>query len=132
MIGAINTSLSGYKAAVQRVETASNNIANQHSTAKLESGQVSNEPYIPQRVQAVTQGDSGGVTTQLVDANPATIREFRPDSQVADEEGFVETPNVDIARELVDSRIASYDAQANLKAIQIQSKLLESALDIIT
>ena len=82
-------------------------------------------------VQPVT-GAAGGVETITVEQAEPTIQRFEPDSPVANEEGFVEAPNVDVARELVTQSIARYTAEANLTALEVQNETRESLLDILT
>lgn len=128
----LSVSVGGYRAATERLETSVNNLVNSRSTAKLEQdGTFSNEPYRPQQVQPIAQAEGGVGTVKLERANP-TVREYQPQSAVADAEGFVEVPNVDAATEIVNQTIASYDAKANIRAIQIQSEIFESTLDIFT
>lgn len=132
MVADLSISLGGFRAATERFETSANNLANSNSTARLQNdGSVSNEPYRPQTVQAVTQGQGGVGTVVTEQANP-TVRRFDPDNAVANEQGFVEVPNVNVAEEFVKLAVASYDAEANLKAIQVQDEIFESALDIFT
>lgn len=132
MIGGLSSGLAGFKAASERLENSVNNIANKDSTVKLEKdGSFSNEPYRPQTVQPVSQAE-GGVGTVTTPRDPATISRFEPSSVVADENGFVQAPNVDLAQEIIEQTIASYDAQANLKSIKVADELFESVLDIFT
>ena len=132
MVVDLSVSLSGFRAATERFETSANNIANSNSTARLENdGSVSNEPYRPQAVQAVAQAQ-GGVGTVIAELDNPTVRRFDPQNAVADDEGFVEVPNVNVADEFVRLAIASYDAEANLRAIQVQDEIFESTLDIFT
>lgn len=126
----IGSSLAGLHVAAKRVQVASNNIANQNSTAKLENGVTVNEAYKPQRVVQTTEGGVPKATIQTAE-NP-TQKLYLPDSPQADEYGFIEYPNVDTARELVELKIASYDYKANLKAIAAQDEQYKSLLDILS
>lgn len=132
MVADLSVSLGGFRAATERFETSANNLANRDSTAKFENdGTVSNEPYRPQAVQAVSQGQ-GGVSTVRSDQVEPTVRRYEPNSAVADENGLVEAPNVRTEEEFVKLSIARYDAEANLKAIQVQNEIFEATLDIFT
>ncbi len=126
-MSSINTSLSGLTAASTRIEVAANNIANQGSTKSLDNGQVVDKPYTPQRVDLVSLSNSG-VQAQVKDVNPATTQQADPNSP----SGLTDTPNVDTAQQLIDANVASYDFKANIKAIQVQDKVTQSLLDILS
>ena len=131
MPGDFAVAASGFRVATERFETSVNNLVNANSTAQLETdGSFSNTPYRPQTVQPVTQ-PQGGVTSVTVERDNPTVPSFEPSNSLADENGFVETPNVDVAEEAVNQIIASYDAQANLSAIRIQDEILEATVDIL-
>jgi flagellar basal-body rod protein FlgC len=130
MVSPISTSLAGLQVAAKRVQVASTNLANQQSTATRVNGDVVDEAYKPQRVVTTTVDGVPTAQVQTV-ANP-TQKLYLPDSPQADEYGFVEMPNVDQAAELVEMKIASYDYKANLKAIQVQDKIQQALLDILS
>lgn len=130
MISSIGTSLAGLQVASRRIEVASNNLANQNSTATHENGETVDKPYQPQRVVQTNRDGVPQATVETV-ANP-TQKLYLPDSPQADEYGFVEYPNVDQASELVELKMASYDYKANLKAIKVQDEQFKALLDIFT
>lgn len=124
MTSAIAIGVSGFNAASDRIKTSANNLANQFSTSQLQQdGQAVDTPYVPQQVQAISQS-SGGVTTRTVDKNPATITGVNSSGEEVSE------PNVDQAEELLELKLASYDAKANLATIRVQNHLQQSLLDI--
>ena len=131
MVSAIDSALSGLAASSRRIAVSANNVANQFSTQSRVDGQVTNTPYTPQRVDTISQV-TGGVKTQVRDVPHPVIRAYDPDNVAADETGFVDTPNVDVAEEMIKQRIASYDYKANLKTIQINNNLEKNLLDIIS
>lgn len=131
MVAGIANALSGYQNAAKRIDVSAANIANQFSTVKTAGNSVSNEPYTPLKVVSVSQQD-GGVGTEVAPRDPATLKRYDPENPNADENGVAEVPNVDIAEEMVNQIIASYDAKANLKTIKVENDLLQSTLDIFT
>ncbi len=116
MSTAIGSALSGLAAAARRVEVSSSNIANQSSTATQVNGVTTNQPYIPKDVVQISLG-AGGVRADVRDAEVPSVKYYDPESNQADEQGFVSAPNVDTAEELVKMQIASYDYKANLKSM---------------
>ena len=131
MVSAINSALSGFAAASQRLNVSAQNIANAESTLTIKNGQTVNEPYVLQRVQQIAQKE-GGVTTVSQSANPPSISVYDPSNAAADANGITQYPNVDIAQQLVQVNLAKYDAEANLSVIKVQSRLNKSVLDIIS
>jgi flagellar basal-body rod protein FlgC len=131
MVSAINSALSGFAAAAQRLNVSANNFANADSTQTQNNGVVSNTPYVPQVLEQASQ-TTGGVTTHTQDANPPSISVYDPSNAAADANGITQYPNVDTAQQLVNAKIASYDAQGNLAVIKVQDKLFKSVLDIVS
>jgi flagellar basal-body rod protein FlgC len=131
MIPALNAALSGLNAAERRIGVSANNIANLASTGRVENGETVNAPYQPQQVQQVSQ-EEGGVRTTLTTRDPSTVPVYNPNDPGANESGIVQLPNIDLAQEMVDMKIASYDFKANLKSFKAADNMTKSLLDIIT
>jgi flagellar basal body rod protein FlgC len=120
MISPINSALSGLRAASTRIAVNADNIANQFS-----------KNYTPKRVVQLSQ-ENGGVQVEVKDVNPPKVTVFNPSDPDAGANGTVELPNVDVANELVDNIIASYDYKANLKSIKAADDIQKSLLDIFS
>lgn len=119
MISPISSALSGLNAASKRVAVSADNIANQFS-----------KNYVPQRAGQVSLG-AGGIQTIVTPINPPTVTVFNPADPDADANGAVQLPNVDVANELANMMVASYDFKANLKSIKVTDKMQQSLLDIL-
>lgn len=124
----LNTAVSGLKAAENRLYTSANNVANMHSTTSSVNGERVDEAYRAQRV--VQTSAEPGVRSDRVDVDPATIPVYDPTNVAADENGITEYPNVDLAQEVINQQIATYDFKANLKSIQAADEMAEELLDI--
>lgn len=120
MISPISSALSGLNAASNRIAVSADNIANQFS-----------KNYTPKTVLQVSVGN-GGVRSEVRDVEPPTTTIFNPSDPDADANGGVQLPNVDLATELVNMSIASYDYKANLKSIKIADNMQKYLLDILT
>jgi flagellar basal body rod protein FlgC len=130
-ISAINIAVSGFDAATNRINVSANNIANEFSTRTDQNGTVTNTPYAPQ--QAVdTSLTTGGVISSTQPVTPATISVYDPVALNADSNGIAQLPNVDPAHQLVNTDIATYGAQANLKVLKAATETLQEVLNIIT
>ena len=112
MVDVSSIALSGLYASEQRIAVASDNIANVNTT-----------DFRAKDVVQISQA-AGGVSTQVVDRNPATV-------PVATSDGTTEQkPNVSLDQELIQSQTASYGYQANLKVIKTERDMTKSLLDI--
>jgi flagellar basal-body rod protein FlgC len=132
MISGISPALSGYNAAITRLDVSASNIANQFSTQSIDqNGGTVNSPYVPQQVVQSSDA-SGGVSTSTRPVSPATVNQYAPSIPGANAQGIVQMPNVDPTLQLVNANIASYDAGANLKLIKAQDKMMQQALNIIS
>lgn len=126
-LSAVGSALSGLQAASKRIQVSADNVANQYSTKTIKNGQILDQPYIPQIAQQVSHS-GGGVQVITKDATPATI----PVQDQYDPGQLVDYPNVDVATELVNQRIASYDYKANLKTLKVAHEMEQNLLDILS
>jgi flagellar basal-body rod protein FlgC len=119
-----SVALSGLQAAERRVSVSADNIANARSTSVRDArGNTVNEPFVPNRVEAIQQ-PGGGVRTRTAPVEPATIT-------VLSQNGQIELPNVDFATELVEQQMATYDFRANLNVLETQKEFAEALIDIL-
>lgn len=130
MTSSFGVSLSALNVAATRMQVSANNLANRQSTGTRVNGEVVNEPYKPQRVVQTTEGGVPKANIETV-TNP-TQKLYMPDHPQADEQGFLEVPNVDEASELIEMKMATYDYKAALKAITIEDKMQQALLDIFS
>jgi flagellar basal-body rod protein FlgC len=127
MVSPVDSALSGIRAASTRLAVAANNIANKDSTKTNENGQVTDTPYVPKRVDLVSLSNAG-VKAQVRDVTPSSVTTPDPDAPG----GTQERPNVDLAKELIEIKMASYDFKANIKTLKVQDNLEKSLLDIVS
>jgi flagellar basal-body rod protein FlgC len=139
--------LSGYGMTAERLrmDVISNNIANSQTTRTEEGGaykrkQVvlqANESNLPpvSRFQGSSEMASsdnlhGVKVVRIVEDDENMVRTYEPNHPDADEEGFVEYPNVDITTEMVDLMAASKAYQANITVVQTVKSMAQAALQI--
>lgn len=128
-----------------RMDVISNNIANSQTTRTDEGGAFQRKQVVLaanesrsapvdrfRRTQDLNQGHQlAGVRVQQIIVNQeGMVRTYQPDHPDADEEGFVEYPNVDITTEMVDMMAASKAYRANISAIQTSKSMAQAALQI--
>lgn len=132
-------SASGLSAERMRMEVAANNIANAHTT-RGENGQ----PYRRQQVtftaamdqmmgpHGLSDGSMRGVQIVGVQPDMSDLPQiYDPGHPDANEDGYVQMPNVQIPHEMVDMMTASRAYEANLKSLQTFREIAEQALSLL-
>jgi len=125
MINTIQIALSGLHANSKKVEASAANIANMTSSGRL-SGE-GQQPYSAvTTVQEATE--SGGVKTTIVAKNPPFTPAYDPGSPLADENGTVGVPNVDLAEEAVNMSVAKAAYKANIATLKTADEMQQELL----
>lgn len=146
MFDALNFSASGLTAQRLRMDVASSNMANVDSTRGrlLENGEW--EPYRRKMVvlgsgessfksmfnKAVNQnGNLNGVKVSGIKNDETPFKSvYQPDHPDAGEDGFVQLPNVDPLKEMVDLMSATRSYEANVTALNAAKGMYLKALEI--
>jgi flagellar basal-body rod protein FlgC len=129
-MNSIATSLTGLHASSTRVANSANNTANISSSSKNVNGETIREAYTPVDTFQTSLRPQGGTKAITRERDPATVPVYDPHNQLANDEGIIEYPNVDLDEELVEQQIATYDYKANLNALKTADEMMESMLDI--
>lgn len=117
-------SLSGLDAASTRLATASANIANARSAGDGDGEGL----YRPLRVEQ-TSVAGGGTRAVTVPVEPATVAVFAPHDPLANEDGTSDFPNVSLAEQLVELKLAKIAYEANLAALEVADEMLGELFD---
>ncbi len=105
------------------LEVISRNLANAEVTRTAEGG-----PF--KRQVASLQGGGEGARLEVSqDPRPGRMQ-YDPSHPDANTDGFVEYPNVDVNRELVDLMLARRVHEANVSVFQAAKSMLRRALEI--
>jgi len=136
MSNILNIAVSGLNAATARISNAASNIVNASSDSPVPPTPSQYNGFTPQDIVSlsvnVSNGASEGVSTAAVPRNPAYNVAYDPSSSVANANGFVAVPNVDIASELVGTVASSAAYGASAKVVEVAQKLDQTLLDITT
>lgn len=119
MEAALNSAVSGLRAAGKRLEVSASNVANARS-----------EDYTPGRVVQAALA-SGGTRADAVPVTPATVPSYEPTSPAADANGVVQRPNVSLETEAIEQIIAQRSFEANLRTIETAERMSRALLDIL-
>lgn len=149
-VSSIDVIGSGFTAQQQRLDIISENIVNMNTT-RTENGEG---PY--RRKVVVFQADNGGgrfrdvlartrngrggrfasdavggVRVAEVVEDPSDFKlKYDPDDPDANEDGYVELPNVDLVKEITDGMAASQAYTANVTAFNLLKSLISKGMEI--
>jgi len=134
MSSIISIAASGLNAATQRLQVAANNIANAQSdgplpTASAAARQQYPAAYTAQQVNQVAT-DGGGTAAVVTNAQPGTTIAYNSTAPYADQNGLVAAPAVDLASQILQQAIASYEFAANASVIQAYQQTTQALLNI--
>ena len=131
MLNVFNIAGSALHAQSARLNTTASNLANADSVVGADG-----QPYKAKQVVFAARpmagtADSIGVEVQGVVESAAPGRlVYEPANPAANEEGYVEMPNVNVVEEMVNMISASRSYQANTEIMNTARSLLQSTLSI--
>jgi len=123
---------SGMRAQGTRLRVIAENIANAGSMAETAGG----EPYRRKTVtfSNLLDRELGARTVEVSrvreDKSDFGLR-YDPTHPAADEAGYIRTPNVKIAIEMMDFREAQRSYEANLNMIEVSRTMLRNTLELL-
>ena len=135
-------SASGLTAERQRLDIASENIANSNTTRTESGGPYRRKMIVLQEVPSTSfrskfnsllnrTASKGGVrVTEIVEDQRDLQPVYNPDHPDANEEGYVMMPNVDLVKETVDGMSATRAYEANITAFNAMKLMAQRAIDI--
>jgi len=140
----IDISASGLTAQRLRMDLISSNIANAETTRDGDGNtyrrkvavfreKINSEFSRLNSAEGSNSGSQAGVEISSIEEDPSPFRvEYRPDHPDADENGYLELPNVSVMTEMVNMIDASRSYEANVQAISNYKSMANSALNIST
>lgn len=132
ILSTMRISGAGMKAQSSRLRVISQNIANADSLPQ----QPGQEPYRRKTVTFDNELDRAiGLDTVRVDRIKEDRSDFGkrydPTHPAADEQGYVQTPNVNILVETMDMREAQRSYEANLNVIKASKAMLMQTIEVL-
>ena len=146
LMSALEISASGMTAQRLRMDVISQNIANITTTRTGDGSPYKRKTVLIQEMTDVKPfshylntilnrppGQGGGVRVQRIveDETPGPLV-YEPAHPDADEEGYVEMPNVNIVTEMINMIAASRSYEANVTAVNITKGISSKTLEIIS
>jgi flagellar basal-body rod protein FlgC len=131
MYDAINTSGTGLTAYRAWIDVLANNIANVN-TVRPTSENAFQASYVEaSEIGAGTDGIGRGVRVHdLRQGDPAGDLSYDPGNPLADAEGMVRRPDIDMSQQMGDLILAQRAFQANANAVDRSKAMYEAAIQI--
>lgn len=144
-LSSFDISASGLTAERQRLDIASENMANTNTTRTESGGPYRRKMVVFQEIPSTSTSfrsrfnsllnrnisSKGGVqVTEIVEDARDLYPVYDPDHPDANEEGYVMMPNVDPVKETIDAMSATRSYEANLTAFNAMKLMAQRALDI--
>ena len=125
MFGALDTAASGVRLGRVWMDAISDNVANVNTVRP-----AGEEPYRAREVVAAARGGRGVTVAGIVEQGGAPEVVHDPDNPLADEQGYVTRPKVDLSEEMTKMLMASRLYQANISVMQQARDAYNAGLQI--
>lgn len=132
MFGTFDISVSGMRAERVRMSVVAQNIANANTILDDSGKPNAYRRQMAVFAQGADENGAPGVRVTEITKDMGRLRRVKdPGSKYADQDGFVNYPNVDIVAENVDGLMAARAFEANVAAFELTKTMIGSALRIL-
>ena len=130
MMGAQAIAVSGMGASSAWMDAIASNVANKRDESALPASNVAYAGYQPVTVQlsATASGDVSATTEPLM---PAYSVGFDPSAPLANAQGLVAVPNVDLATAVVEQTMALQSYRADATVFRVAQQMTKTLLDTV-
>ncbi len=135
LMNVFNISGTAMNAQSVRLNTTASNMANADAiSSSIDQTYKARHPVFQTILDDFNFGESGtvgGVRVQgIVESQLPASREFQPGNPLADEEGFIYRPNVNIVEEMANMIAATRNYQTNVEMVNASKQMLTETLSI--
>lgn len=129
-----NIAGSGMSAQSVRLNTTASNIANADSvSSSIDQTYKARHPIFEAELAKATNGQqqTDGVSVKvsgIVESDKPLMKEYSPDHPLADADGFIYKPNVNVVEEMADMISASRSYQMNVQIADTTKSMLQQTL----
>lgn len=132
MFGAFDISTSALTAQRTRLDTISSNIANIDSVLGPDGKPAPYRRLFPIfQAQATASGNVGVGVTKIDEDQSEFKLKYEPGNRAANEQGWVQYPNVDLSTEYVNALETTRAYEANITAIKTTKSMMNSTLRLL-
>ena len=130
----MNISGTGMAAETVRLNTTASNIANANSvSSSYEDTYKARHPVFAAAMQQASQDQTKGVGVNVlgvVESQKPLQVEYAPNNPMADANGFIYKPNVNIVEEMADMLSASKDYETNVQVADTTKRIFRRVLQL--
>ncbi len=130
VFGGMRISASALTAERLRLDVISSNVANARTTRTEDGGPYKRKIAVFEENYDEKLGMLGIKATEIIDDKTPVKKLYEPNHPDADEEGYVEYPNVDLLVEMSDLIVASRAYESNVDTLNAQKNMISKALEI--
>ncbi|MDX1346891.1 MAG: flagellar basal body rod protein FlgC [Thiomicrorhabdus chilensis] len=126
MFNILDISASAMHAQTVRLNTVASNMANADSvSSNKEETYRSKQPVFQTIMDQTTMEPKGGVRIKEIVENQAPLKmEYNPNHPMANEEGYIYRPNVNVVEEMANMMSASRSYETNIEVMNTSKQLL--------
>lgn len=138
IFSAIEINSSGMSAERKRLNIISSNIANAKTTRTEDGGPyrrrdvVFKEVMLPKLNKNDAKEAPAVAVDKILEAEDDTILKYEPGHPDADENGYVEYPNISVVKEMVNMITSTKSYEANATSVKSAKDMAKKALNIVT
>jgi flagellar basal-body rod protein FlgC len=125
-----NVAGSAMSAQGQRLNTVASNIANADSTSSSTGGVYKAKQVVFEAVPMAGKEASGVKVQQVVEDQSPPKMEYDPKNPLADANGYIARPNVNVVEEMVNMISASRSYQTNVETMNAAKTMLLKTLTL--
>ncbi len=133
MFKIFDTAASGMSAQSLRLNLVASNLANVDSvSSSMDQAYRARQPVFAAMVNQLN-GREPAVGVQVkgvVESQAPLIKEYAPNHSMADDQGYIYRPNVNIAEEMANMISASRSYQSNVEVINTAKRLMSATLQL--
>ncbi|MCF8107128.1 MAG: flagellar basal body rod protein FlgC [Desulfohalobiaceae bacterium] len=139
ILGIMNVGSSALKAQTIRMNVISSNLANMETTRTPQGGAYKKKSVIftsaeigfAKELENQSRQRAQGVKVERIVSDPGEAKKvYDPSHPDADENGFVEKPNINLVEEMTDMMKAKGSYEANVTSIKAAQRMALKALEI--
>ena len=134
LFNVMQISSTGMEAENVRLNTTASNIANANSvSSSYDETYRARHPVFATALQDAMRDQSKGAGVQvkgIVESDAPLQVEYSPNNPMADEDGYIYKPNVNIVEEMANMMTASRSYEANVAAFNATKGMVQQALNI--
>lgn len=129
LFGIFDIAGSAMSAQTVRLNTTASNLANADNLSGSEAEAYrARHPVFSAFRDALDSSTAGVKVDGIVESQAPVLREYQPNNPLADADGYVYRPNVDVVAEMADMISASRSYQNNVEVVNTSKQLMLNVL----